>query len=85
MVHRDPIAGELLAELREKRGISPEAMPREMLRAGIKRDRVPSSATIRRAEGIGMVPNVSHRAGLAEFFERDMHTIWEPPSRRVAA
>lgn len=79
------MAADLLAELREKRGLTPESMPREMVRAGVQRDRIPTPSTIRRIECHGVVPHVPYMAGLAQFFERDMHAIWAPPARRKVA
>ena len=82
-VSRDLPAAELLQELREAKGLSPEQMPFAMLRAGVE---PVSGQTIRRIERIGAVPQVRVKFALAEFFERDIKEIWTVRRRaRVVA
>lgn len=78
----DVSAACLLIELREKRGLSREAMPHAMLVAGIRRDRIPSVKTIWRIEELGHEPSIGVKFSLAEFYERDLHTIWRPHEPR---
>lgn len=84
-MHRDEKAGKLVRELREARGLSPEAMAAEMFRApGI---RAVGSRTIRRIED-GNVPIIAIQFALAAFLERDLRDIWKPRARvrqKVAA
>lgn len=75
-VRRDEDAGDLLRTLREDLGLSPEEVPREMLRRGIPRRNVPSGKTIRRVEE-GMIPQVRFRFGLAALHGRVVHSIWQ--------
>lgn len=82
-VPRDHLAGELLRELRENRGLSPEQMPHAMLRLGIE---PVSGQTIRRIERVGAVPQVRVKFALAQFFDREVKEIWMARRRqRVAA
>jgi DNA-binding XRE family transcriptional regulator len=78
---RDPTAGRLLKELREDLGLSRQDMPYAMLRAGIKRDHIPSIRTIYNVEELGQVPRVRTRFAIAKFFERDMTSIWPTTTR----
>lgn len=82
---RDTEAGELLFDLREAKGLSPEQVPHAMRKAGVARLHIPSGRTIRRVEDEGVVPHVRHRFGLAEFYGLNMGQIWEPAKRKVAA
>jgi len=82
---RDEQAAELLRLMREERGLSPEQVPFAMHRAGIHRDSIPSARTIRRAEEVGMVPQIRFRFGLAQFYKRELRDIWAARRRRVAA
>lgn len=76
--------GQWLRELRESRGLSPEAVPMAMLRAGIERRNIPCARTIRRVEGSGRMPTVRYAFGLAQFYEVGLHDLW-PVQERVAA
>ncbi|MEJ7824931.1 MAG: hypothetical protein WKF48_05855 [Solirubrobacteraceae bacterium] len=80
----DATAAQLLIELREKRGLGRKDIPHAMLRAGIQRTRIPSTKTIWRIEELGHVPSIGIRAALAEFYGRDLHTIWPPHIPRCA-
>lgn len=80
----DPAASELLIALREKRGLSREGVPRAMMLAGIRRERIPSAKTLWRIEELGHVPGVGVKFAIAEFFERDIHSIWPPHQPRCA-
>lgn len=87
---RDFDAGALLWELREARGITRQDLPREMAKAEIKRDRIPSPKTIYNIEVCGFVPrSITTRFALAEFFGRGVDDIWgsahRKQRRRVAA
>lgn len=53
-----------------------------MSREGIRRDRIPSSKTLWRIEEMGHVPSIGIKAALADFYERDLHTIWPPHEPR---
>lgn len=53
--------------------------------AGIARARIPSVKTIWRIEELGHVPSIGIKAALAEFYERDLHTIWPPHVPRCAS
>lgn len=74
--NRDFLAGEMLKELREELGLSREQMPAAMLRAGVRRDCIPSTRTIYNVEERGQIPRVRLKFGLAQFFERDVIGIW---------
>lgn len=74
--NRDFQAGALLKELREEMGLSREAMPHAMLRAGIPREHIPSVKTIYNVEERGQVPVVRIKFGLAQFFDREVRSIW---------
>lgn len=78
----DVSAARLLIELREKRGLSRDRLPHAMLASGIRRDRIPSVKTIWRVEELGHEPSIGVKFALAEFFERDIHTIWRPHEPR---
>lgn len=82
-VLRDFLAAELLRELRENRGLSPEQMPHALLRAGC----MPvSGSSIRRIERKGAVPQVRVKFALAKFFGREVSEIWTARSMdRMAA
>jgi len=79
----DP-TGQLLRELREARGLSPEEMPHAMLRAKIDRRSIPSGRTIRRVEATGRMPHVRYAFGLAQFFGVELIHLW-PIDQRVRA
>jgi hypothetical protein len=69
--------GQILKELRESQtALMPEEVPLAMARAGIARDRIPSSRTVRRIEDGKVWPRLRYRAGLAEFYARDLHQLW---------
>lgn len=74
----------LLIELREKKGIPRDRVPYEMAVAGIRRDRIPSPKTLWRVEELGHEPSIGIKAALAEFYGRDLHTIWRPREPRCA-
>lgn len=80
----DVDAARLLIELREKKGIARDRVPYEMQRAGINRDRIPSSKTLYRVEEMGREPSIGIKAALAEFYGVDLHTIWKPREPRCA-
>lgn len=82
---RDSHAAQLLIELREQRGLSREQLPHAMAMARIQRTRIPSVKTIWRIEELGHVPSIGIKAAFAEFYERDLHTIWPPHVPRCAA
>ena len=85
--YRDQMAGSLLQELREAQGLSREQLPHAMLKAGVPRDKIPSTKTIYNVERRGQIPRVRIMFGLAQFYGRDVHAIWpvqsRPPLRRV--
>lgn len=81
----DAGAAQLLIELREKQGLSRDRVPHAMSVAGIRRDRIPSAKTLWRVEELGHVPSIGVKAALAEFYGRDLHTIWPPHVPRCAA
>jgi len=81
----DVSAAALLITLREKRGLTREDLPREMALAGIKRTRIPSVKTIWRVEELGHTPSIGIKAAFADFYERDLHTIWPPQTPRCAS
>lgn len=72
---KDTLAGQLLKELREDRGLSRDRMPMEMLRAGVPRDYIPCSRTLAYVEA-GRIPRVRVKFGLAQFFGVSVHDIW---------
>lgn len=80
----DAAAARLLIELREKRGLSREQVPHAMAMARIPRTRIPSVKTIWRIEELGHVPSIGIKAAFADFYERDLHTIWPPHVPRCA-
>lgn len=80
----DVTAARLLIELREKKGLARDRVPHEMAIAGIRRDRIPSTKTLWRIEELGHTPSIGVKAALAEFYERDLHTIWPPREPRCA-
>lgn len=82
MAQRDTLAGQLLRELRENRGLSPEQMPYALHRAGFQ---PVSGPTVRRIEREGMVPHIATRFALAQFFGREVTDVWRPSRDRVAA
>lgn len=77
-------AARLLIELREKRGLSREDMPRAMASAGIAPMRIPSAKTLWRIEELGHEPSIGIKGALAEFHARDIHSIWAPHEPRCA-
>lgn len=81
----DPRAAQLLIALREKRGLSREAVPHAMALAGIQRTRIPSIKTIWRVEELGHVPSIGIKSAFADFYDRDLHTIWPPHVPRCAS
>lgn len=81
---RDAVAACLLIELREKRGLSRERTPLAMAASGTRRDRIPSVKTLWRIEELGHVPSIGIKFALAEFYGRDIHTIWPPRKPRCA-
>lgn len=68
----------LLIELREKQGLARKDVPRAMKVAGVKPGRIPSIKTLWRIEELAHEPGIGIKAGLAEFYGRDLHQIWEP-------
>jgi DNA-binding XRE family transcriptional regulator len=83
---KDLLAGQLLKELREDRGLSREALPLAMLKAGVARDYIPCARTVAYIE-MGRIPRVRVKFGLAQFFGVSVRDIWGTPSvtRRLAA
>jgi DNA-binding XRE family transcriptional regulator len=73
-------AGRLICELRIERGLSPEDLSHEILRAGYGSV---SGRTIRRIERRGVVPSVRVQFAVARFFDRPVISIW--PLRVVRA
>lgn len=71
-------AAYLLIELREKAGLARKDVPRAMRSAGIQPGRIPSVKTLWRIEELAHEPNIGLKAGLAEFYGRDLHQIWPP-------
>jgi hypothetical protein len=82
---RDQGAGDLLADLRVERGLTREDVPHAMRKAGIDRHRIPSPKTLWRIETKGHVPGVRIQFALAQFYGREVRSIWAPQRRRVAA
>lgn len=80
----DVQAARLLIELREQRGLSRDQVPYAMAVAGINRQRIPSTKTLWRIEQLGHTPSVGIRAAIAEFYNRDLHSIWAPTEPRCA-
>jgi hypothetical protein len=74
-----------LIELREKQGLSRDELPHAMAMAGIARTRIPSIKTIWRVEELGHVPSIGIKAAFAQFYGRDLHTIWPPHIPRCAS
>jgi DNA-binding XRE family transcriptional regulator len=66
-------AGRLICELRIERGLSPEDLSHEILKAG---HGSVSGRTVRRIERRGVVPSVRVQFALARFFERPVTSIW---------
>ena len=78
-------AARLLIELREKRGLAREEVPREMARMpGVNRARIPSPKTLWRIEELGHTPSIGIKAVLADFYGQDLHAIWPPHVPRCA-
>lgn len=80
---RDVMAGQLLKELRESQGLSREQLPHAMLRAGVRRDCIPSTKTIYNVEERGQVPRVRLKFGFAQFYSKDVVAIWGPPTTQA--
>lgn len=81
----DVAAAQVLIELREKRGLTREQVPHAMAMAGHPRTRIPSPKTLWRMEHQGHIPSIATRFELAQFYGRDVHTIWAPERPRCAA
>ena len=88
----DPEAGALVREMREARGLSPEALAVEIsamaAREGWTRGTV-DAYTIRRIEGkpperLGRVPSTRVAFVVAQFFDMQPHEIWKPTRRFTA-
>lgn len=77
--------GQLLRDLREARGLSPEEVPHAMLRAKIERRSIPSARTIRRVEETGRKPHVRYAFGLAQFYGVELPQLWPADQRARAA
>lgn len=73
MACKDRRAASLIRELREERGLSPEALSAEIFKtSGL----YVSGRTIRRIEDIGAVPSVRVKFVIASFFDRSPASIW---------
>lgn len=76
-----------LADLRESRGLSPEALSAEIATAAVaapwgRRGSV-DAHTIRRIERYGHVPGPRVAFVLASYFDLQPHELWQPGNRRV--
>lgn len=74
MASKDKPAGQLLAQWRRDRGLSPEALSWELRVA--KLDTV-TGRQIRRIERDGVIPNVRTQFALARFFDTSPTQIWQ--------
>lgn len=88
MASTDRLAADLLSELREDRGLSPEALSRAIFIAG---HGYVSGRTIRNIEKDATVPTLRVRGSIALYFARTPRGIWRNApvvtdrSRKVAA
>jgi hypothetical protein len=77
-----------LADLRESRGLSPEALSVEIYEAAMQADwgrrGGVDAHTIRRIERYGHVPGPRVAFVLASYFDLMPHELWEPGNRRLA-
>lgn len=85
----DHYAGQALREMRELRGLSPEALSDDIrLRARNaawgERGAV-DAHTIRRIERRGHVPGPRVQFILASYFDKTVHELWVPSRSRAAA
>lgn len=78
------MAGALLKEMREERGLSREAMPLAMLRAGVPRERIPSIKTIYNVEEHGCIPGPRLKFAFATFFGFKLKDVWPVQTRAMA-
>jgi hypothetical protein len=78
---RDRQASGLLVALREQRRLMPEEVPHAMFMAGIDPRCIPSSRTVRRIEADGVIPRLRLQFGLADFYGRERHLIWQSAGR----
>lgn len=60
----------------------PEEVPHAMFMAGIDPRLIPSSRTVRRIED-GVVPRLRLQFGIADFYGRERHLIWQHAGRPV--
>lgn len=73
-----------LRELREARGLTPEALAADIARMAYERGSVDAS-TIRRIEKFGHVPRPRVAFVLAAYFEMVPHELWPPHARMLVA
>lgn len=82
----DTYAASRLTELREQRGLSPEALAIEInaaaLAAGLGSRGAVDPHTIRRIERHGHVPGVRVAFVISSYFELVPHELWHPGNRR---
>lgn len=81
-------AAERIREMREARGMSPEALASDITRRAMSegwgtRGTV-NAHTIRRIEAQGHVPGPRVAFVLASYFGLAPHQVWEPANRRLA-
>lgn len=88
MAFTDHHAASLITEMREARGLSPEALATEINAAsraqGLGAKFTVHPHTIRRIEREGHVPGVRVRLVLSSFFGLTPHELWRSDRRRVA-
>lgn len=81
----DTYAADRIREMRDQRGLSPEALAREISKAsrahGWERGSV-DAHTIRKIEGTGHVPTTRVRFVVSSYFGLLPHELWEPWRKR---
>lgn len=86
MQYTDSLGADLLVQLREEAGLSPEGLSRAIFVDGLG---YVSGRTIRNIEKFETVPTLRVRAALAAYFKRSPRSIWRNAptvmDRRVAA
>jgi len=81
MTATSSITAELLRDLREQRGLSPEEVPTAMVHARIERRAIPSARTIRRVEDTGRKPQARYAHGIATFYGLRVRDLWPAGAR----
>jgi DNA-binding XRE family transcriptional regulator len=79
--NRDFAAADLLHELREAKGWSPEQVPHELKARGLEHV---CGRTVRRIEGEGVIPRVRVKFALAALHGLEIKDIWGSRQRVVS-